>query len=1033
MEALENQLYDKTQVDEYYEDVNPINFRNSLEAMKKNPYPGLRPFRTSENPVFFGRQEICNELIDLLAKHNFLAVIGASGSGKSSLVRAGLLRSLKSIPGRFGSWKIAICRPGTNPFANLARAILEAGIFPHLFFEEILTGIRKSSSGFGELISNNLIDEDEILPFQTLIVIDQFEELFRFKKDYGFAGVNDTALFVKMLIGISEKKNLNTFILLTMRTEFLNNCIQIPGLAEKINKGQFLVPYLSIDQLKDAIINPLAFTGAEIEDGLANKLVGALGEGGDQLPVMQHALRESYRVAKKNSDDGKIILEYKDYLKIGTIHKAINLHADNIYKYFTKDQKIYCKLLFQALTEKTSEGNEIRRPASFLTIQHICAGKRQENLESIKEGLIIVINRFRADNVNFLMPPQTVNLTDETEIDISHESLMRIWDKLKEWTLEESGASGLYKRLRDNIVASKKSDYLAGNTLATAIEFLANDYHSQWWAARYGGSFEKVERHIQASKKNYLVRKWINITVLSFFGLLVFFLFYYFTNREANDKQVVAARQNSLNKQQEKFNDQQKKFNDQQKYNNYKRTLELNTLYEAYRTNDTLHKINSKYRKTLDSIDLNKQPFYASLYLDSSIKTRAVKFLLKLKEEGQEAREKKEISSINNSILGRLTSDDDPNKGLQYLMDSKKKSDNFVVDTMIKNLKNKFAFYTAKKQVDTSDSKSPNSFSYTNQGNLLLRTNKGFNILRFGDNVINLETQLLNIGDTPVFLQRYSSFAAQDSSNFVYVSNKYIYQYDISQRKNDSSKNILKGNYSQFSPDGLTLVSYNYSDTLWIYKKVNNKKWNETPFIIGSRLSNRFNTVIHFSPNSRYLVITYFDSWALIDLKNDNKLVKVNKLINDSNFVPSNLVSYYSTIELSNDTLINLDYFGRVYKFGLESDDLKPDKLPTERIRVLNGYMRISPDNHYLLIAGDDNMARILNLRTFKIMELGTLKYNNTKDYMFFKYKTSPYHYTDAQFLNSNHLLTYDAHSGELRLWDISQAFPSDKLPGIRK
>lgn len=112
-----------TQVDEYYADLNQDGYEDAYKNLEKNPYPGLRPFRTTESIVFFGREGISSDLVTRLAKHRFLAVLGSSGTGKSSLIRAGLLPVLETLPGRNGSWKIAICRPGKNPFGNLARAL----------------------------------------------------------------------------------------------------------------------------------------------------------------------------------------------------------------------------------------------------------------------------------------------------------------------------------------------------------------------------------------------------------------------------------------------------------------------------------------------------------------------------------------------------------------------------------------------------------------------------------------------------------------------------------------------------------------------------------------------------------------------------------------------------------------------------------------------------------------------------------------------------------------------------------------------
>jgi len=130
MEATADVALKDTQEDEYYGDIVQEGVKKTFKLLRENPYPGLRPFKTSEANVFFGRKEITFELISRLATNRFLAVLGASGSGKSSLVRAGLLPGLKTLPGKHSLWKVAICRPGKNPFGNLAISIGKAGIAP---------------------------------------------------------------------------------------------------------------------------------------------------------------------------------------------------------------------------------------------------------------------------------------------------------------------------------------------------------------------------------------------------------------------------------------------------------------------------------------------------------------------------------------------------------------------------------------------------------------------------------------------------------------------------------------------------------------------------------------------------------------------------------------------------------------------------------------------------------------------------------------------------------------------------------------
>jgi hypothetical protein len=163
----------------------------STQTLQKNPFPGLRPFEAHENDVFFGREGQTDELLRRLCRHRFLAVVGTSGSGKSSLVRAGLLPALFSgfMTKAGSSWRVAVMRPGNDPIANLAQALNHPDVFgldTEINTEDALiktiiteTVLRRGALGLVEVVQQARRPSYENL----LIVVDQFEELFRFKQN----------------------------------------------------------------------------------------------------------------------------------------------------------------------------------------------------------------------------------------------------------------------------------------------------------------------------------------------------------------------------------------------------------------------------------------------------------------------------------------------------------------------------------------------------------------------------------------------------------------------------------------------------------------------------------------------------------------------------------------------------------------------------------------------------------------------------------------------------------------------------------
>jgi hypothetical protein len=416
------------QVDEYYEDIS-CSQEKIEEKLQSNPYPGLRPFKTSESMVFFGRESLSFELLSLLAEKRFVSIIGSSGSGKSSLVRAGLVPLLGSSPGKL-EWNTVICRPGSNPFGNLAGALYHSLNMPFkVSYEEIYSTLTSSSYG----LENYLRQKEVPNTFNTLIIIDQFEEIFRFRQEETVGSRNHSALFIKSLIDACKKEDLNVFVVITMRSEYLNDCIQFSDLTEAINGGQYLVPKLTNPQIKRAISEPALYAGAEMADVFAEELSNEIGENMDQLPILQHALHRSYTIAKKRAGTKTVEVDFNDYVAAGKMSHALDAHANEIYNELTPAQKDYCRILFKSITDKATDGRGIRRPLPYSTILNICIeyeAHASRDKELVREDLNTVVDKYRDSNASFLMPPPHVKLNENTEIDISHESLMRVWSKL---------------------------------------------------------------------------------------------------------------------------------------------------------------------------------------------------------------------------------------------------------------------------------------------------------------------------------------------------------------------------------------------------------------------------------------------------------------------------------------------------------------------------------------------------------------------------------------------------------------------------
>src|SRR5262245_49325424 len=465
---------------------------------RTNPFPGLRPFMQEEADLFFGRDKQSNELVRRLASKRFLAVVGTSGSGKSSLVRAGLLPSLEGgfMAEAGAHWRMAILRPQDDPIGFLARAIVETGMLAHLDLAQsaaegvVETTLRRSSLGLIEATRLARLEPHENL----LILVDQFEELFRFadlakQRDAG----DEAPAFVKLLLGAAQQTEVPVYVVITMRSDFLGDCDRFRGLPEAISDCQYLIPRLTRDELQAAITGPIGVRGGRIAPSLVQRLLNDIGDDMDQLPVLQHALMRAWDHWERNDPDGRPI-ELSDLEAIGGMAETLSRHADEAFGSLTtdRDRKI-AERLFKCLTEKGPDNREIRRPTQLSRIAAIANAEPTE--------VIAVIDVFRAPGRSFLMPPHGVALEGDSVIDISHESLIRQWGRLRTWVAEEAESRKTYLRVVD--AAQLRRDGKAGlwgePNLTYAREWEEREAPNATWAERYGSGFDDVRAFLRDS------------------------------------------------------------------------------------------------------------------------------------------------------------------------------------------------------------------------------------------------------------------------------------------------------------------------------------------------------------------------------------------------------------------------------------------------------------------------------------------------------------------------------------------------------
>ncbi len=461
-----------------------------LANKDRNPFPGLRPFRPDEEYLFFGRERQVDRMIAKLATQRFLAVVGTSGSGKSSLVNCGLRPALhRGYMASAGStWRMAQFRPGGDPIGALARALAQRGVLFDGPLEGALTAedlvestLRLGSRGLVLMVER----ADLPAGTQLLVVVDQFEELFRHRS------ARDAEAFVRLLLEAAAQATLPIHVVLTMRSDFLGDCAQFYGLPEAINEGQYLVPRLTREQIRAAITGPADVEGQTINPLLVTRLLNDVGDNPDQLSTLQHALNRTWaHWANEGAGQGEIDLPH--YLDMGAMADALNRHAEKAYGELPDDgARRLCERVFKALTDTGTDARGVRRMTRLAALAEI-TGAQPAALEA-------VLKPFRKPSRSFLMPPDGETLGPDADIDISHESLMRLWKRLRAWADEEVQSARTFRELRDK--ALKKASLWRDPELGLARAWHARNQPTPAWAEMYGGDHKAAMKFLDDSRQ----------------------------------------------------------------------------------------------------------------------------------------------------------------------------------------------------------------------------------------------------------------------------------------------------------------------------------------------------------------------------------------------------------------------------------------------------------------------------------------------------------------------------------------------------
>ncbi len=374
----------------------------------RNPYKGLRPFLEPDAPDFFGREQLVRRLLHRLADDGegarLLALVGPSGSGKSSVVRAGLVPALR-VGGLTGSerWLIAETTPGSDPFAELTAAFLPLAPAPPP--RDLLDRLQQDGAGLLDAVEWLLPDESSRL----LLVVDQFEDVFTLAEE------GTRTRFLTVLSEAAADPHSRLRIVLTLRADIFDRPLAHTGFAEHLRSGTELVVTLTPEELERAIAGPAERVGLAVEPGLVAQLVSDVHDRPGALPLLQFALAELV------DRTGPATLTSSAYAELGGIAGAVARGAEEIYGSMPPAQQDLARQAFLRLVHQVEGAAPTRRRALRSELVSLAedAGEMEAVIDTFVRRRLLSLDR--------------ATDTREPTVELAHESLLRAWTRLERW------------------------------------------------------------------------------------------------------------------------------------------------------------------------------------------------------------------------------------------------------------------------------------------------------------------------------------------------------------------------------------------------------------------------------------------------------------------------------------------------------------------------------------------------------------------------------------------------------------------------
>ncbi|MEG5066693.1 trypsin-like peptidase domain-containing protein [Microcoleus sp. B3-A4] len=467
------------------------------QAIPACPYRGLSAFREEDAQFFFGRENFTQQLVDVVQTQQLVAVIGSSGSGKSSVVFAGLVPQLRQQ----GTWLIGSFRPGKDAFLNLAISLISLQETQMSQTDQLVeanhlaTELQQGNTSLADVVQRILQQNSGNL----LLIADQFEELYTLYPDE-----KERKRFLDLLLAVVTNHTPRFRLVLVLRADFMEYALSYPRFADALQQfePQLLGP-MKPEELQDAIEKPAQLLGVQIEPGLTNRILADVNREPGNLPLLEFALTQLWE--KQNRGN----LTHDGYEEIGRVAKGLANHAEDVYARLNREEQQQTQQIFLQLVRPGEGTDDARRLATR---------------EEVKNWNLVT----RLANDRLLVTGRNEQTGNET-VEVVHEALLQKWERLHNWINDNRAFLAWQERLRVVMRQWESKNNQEGYLLQGAPLAEAEDWHKK----RTDELSEKEKKYIQTSlnesnrKQNEKLRSQrVSIFVLSALIVLLLGLFF---------------------------------------------------------------------------------------------------------------------------------------------------------------------------------------------------------------------------------------------------------------------------------------------------------------------------------------------------------------------------------------------------------------------------------------------------------------------------------------------------------------------------